>query len=57
MTLLTIVIDTKDDGDLDPKLVDPHEVAEDVVHEYNEQARANGEMQVEFVSAEWVAGS
>lgn len=53
MTLLTIVIDTKDDGDLDPTLVDPHEVAEDVVHAYNESARANGEMQVDFVSAEW----
>ena len=54
MTKMIITIDTLDDGDTDPEVTDPHDIAEDVVTEYNRYARANGEMTVSFVDAEWI---
>jgi hypothetical protein len=51
MSKLVIVVEV-DDGIM-PSLVDPHEVAEDIVDEYNAACSANGWHSVEFVSAEW----
>lgn len=38
---------------IDPTLVDPHDVAEDIIENYNEWGRSNGQPEVDFESAEW----
>lgn len=48
---LTIVIETH--PRLVPATTDPHEVAEDIVAEYNERCVANGLEPIEFIGAEW----
>lgn len=50
---LTMIVQV--DDSVDPTLVDPHEIAEDVVAIYDEHARRNGDTRVEFVSAEWAS--
>jgi hypothetical protein len=54
MAKLTIVVDIGDGPD--PILVDPHDVAEEIVDIYQEHARFNSATSyiVTFDSAEWV---
>jgi hypothetical protein len=53
MPRLTIVVDVSDD--VDPKLEDPHVIADDIVESYNDCSIHNGiASRVKMVSAEWV---
>ena len=50
MARMTIIIEV----DQDPTRNDPHDVAEDVIYQFNEAQRVNGDDTVEFIGAEWV---
>lgn len=49
---LTIVIEVPPRVGL-PENVDPHEIAEDLVIAYNDDAEANGCDPITFIAAEW----
>jgi hypothetical protein len=53
VTRLAIFVDVPDDA-VDPTLVDPHEIGEEVVDLYNDHAEvAHDRAEITFVAAEW----